>query len=201
MKRLELIQLLADPDELDRDAGHFFYADRGTTASITVKLCQDHAVQFQRFVKRFSTVDCVLAGHRIADEQNLIGLYLSINLFELFHQILVDVQTTGSIEDDDVDARLLSGNQTVGTNLERRRSRRSLTVDGHTQLLADNLQLLNSGRALQVGGDEHRLFALLFEHLRQLAAGCGFTTSLKPAHHDLAERIFTQVQGMVRRTH
>jgi hypothetical protein len=47
-----------------------------------------------------------------------------------------------------------------------------LAVDGDLDLLAELLELVDRGRALEVGGDHGRLLALLAQKQRELR-GCG----------------------------
>ena len=46
-----------------------------------------------------------------------------------------------------------------------------LAVDRHADLLAEDLELLDGGGPLQVGGDEQRLAALLAQRQGELAGG------------------------------
>ena len=72
MKLLKTVQLFADTGEFDGDSSDRANTERRTTAGVAVELREDHTVEFERFVERFGTVDCVLPGHGVADEQAAI---------------------------------------------------------------------------------------------------------------------------------
>ena len=58
-----------------------------------------------------------------------------------------------------------------------------LAEDRHADLLADDLELLDGRRPLEVGGDEHRLAPLARQQPGQLAAGRRLARALQPAEH------------------
>ncbi len=68
---LELVELLAHADELDRLAGDGPDRQRGAAAGVAVELGQDHAVVVEGLVERLGDVDRVLAGHGVEHEQNV----------------------------------------------------------------------------------------------------------------------------------
>ena len=78
----------------------------GPAAGVAVELGHDHAVELQRFVERLGAVDGVLAGHAVDDQVHLLRLDPAVDLLELLHQLVVDVQPAGRVENDhDVGAR------------------------------------------------------------------------------------------------
>ena len=118
---------------------------------------------------------------------------------QLVHQVVVDVQPPGRIEDQRVDVLFLRFLERVAADLDRDadglavlgdlvrlgvehdlRPAGQLVVD----LVGDGLELLDRGRSLQVGGAEHDAAPALLEVPRELAAGCGLARALQPAHHD-----------------
>ena len=60
----------------------------------------------------------------------------------------------------------------------------SRAVDGHLDLLAELLELVDRGGALQVGGDEARLAALLAQVQRELAGGRRLARALQAGEQD-----------------
>src|SRR5262249_58676411 len=113
--------------------------------------------EFNRVVKRLGAIDGVLAGHRVRDEEDLIGLANLVNLPQLVHRHLVDVQTAGGVEDDRVEEvffRVLDG---VAADYDRVAG--DFAVDGDVKLFAEHLELIDRGGALQIGGDEGGLAA------------------------------------------
>ena len=116
-KFLQPIELLADADELDRDLGDFLDGQGRTAAGVAVHLGQDDAVEFQGIVERLGAVDGVLAGHGVADQVDLVGLDHAVDLLQLVHRHLGDVQPAGGVEDDGVE-------QVVAWRSRRRYGRR-----------------------------------------------------------------------------
>ncbi len=99
-------------------------------------------------------VDRFLTGHRIDDEQRLVRLGHLAHGGELLHQLVVDLETPCGVDDHDVEA-LLAG------MLERRlgqlgRLGLAIDVDGHADSLAQRLELIDGGGALEIGGDQQR---------------------------------------------
>ena len=161
-ERLQSIKVLASTNELDRHASDMFDRQQCTTACIAVQLGHDHTIQFQGVVKRTGTVDGVLSGHAVDNQVNLIGADLLIDLLQLGHQLFVDGEATGGVQDDDASAFFFSFLDAVLTNLDRVLVV-FLAVDRNVQLLADDVQLIDRRWSLQVGGDQHRLDVLFFQ--------------------------------------
>ena len=116
---------------------------------------------------------------------------------QLVHQGIVDLQAACGIENDDVIAVVtgichgLFGDKLglFGTHRE----------NGDVDLLADDLQLLDSGRTVDVTRDKQRAAALAAVVPAQLGGVGGFTVALQAAHHQhgLALVFDAQVLGFV----
>ena len=78
--------------------------------------------------------------------------------------------------------------------------RARLGIDRNAKLLAEHVQLLDGGRTLQVGGDEHRLAAALLDQPAELAAGGRFAGALQAAQHQ-HRHVGLQMQRMIDRAH
>ena len=63
-------------------------------------------------------------------------------------------------------------------------SQNPLGVDGELEALAQDLELVDGGGAVDVGGDEERVVALLHEEAGELADGGGFAGALEADQHD-----------------
>ena len=81
--------------------------ERRAAAGVAVELGHDDAVELQRLVERLGAVDGVLAGHAVDDQVHLLRRDLAVDPLELVHQLVVDVQPAGRVEDHDVGAVLL----------------------------------------------------------------------------------------------
>ncbi len=114
-------------------------------------------------------------------------LHLDVDGLEFLHQGLVDVQTAGGIEDDDVAAVFLRELNCVAADLDGVFVF-TLGVDGRVSLLAEGVQLIDGGGTLQIGGDEEGIFALGFEVLGEFPAGSGFAGALEATEHDDGRR-------------
>jgi hypothetical protein len=91
--------------------------------------------------------------------------------------------SAGGVEDDDVAAVLFGEVDGVAADLHGVFVV-ALGIDGHVGLLAEGVQLVDGGGALQVGGDEEGIFAFGFQVEGELAAGGGFAGALEAAHHE-----------------
>ena len=105
---LQGVEVLAGADELDRHAGDRLDRQRRAAAGVAVELGHDHAVELQRLVERLGAVDRVLAGHRVDHQVHLVGLDAAVDLRQLVHQLFVDVQAAGRVEDHHVGAGALA---------------------------------------------------------------------------------------------
>ena len=102
---------------------------------------------------------------------------------ELVHQLLVDVQPAGGVDDQHVLAvRLRLAERPLGD--VDRVAVGALAVDGRAGLPADGLELLDGGGALQVAGGERDRLPVLGEELGELRAGGRLAGALEAGHQD-----------------
>ena len=109
------------------------------------------------------------------------------------------MQSAGRVENHDVVAvllRLSDGSLANGDGIFRTR----LRVHLDAELLADHVQLLDGRGALQVGRNQERLFAALFDQAAELTAGGRFAGALQAAHHQHGHAGL-QVQRVIDRPH
>ena len=124
---------------------------------------------------------------------------LRLDVLQLLHQLFVDVQASGSIQDDDVVAVVLGVLDCVFGNLHRTDG--AHLKDRCIDLCSDYLQLLDSSRAVNVTGNQQRAFALLAEHPCQLCRVGGLTGTLQAAHHNDGRKFGRKIDAAVGRTH
>ena len=74
----------------------------------------------------------------------------------------------------------------------------TLFEDREIDLLAERLQLLDRGRTVDVGGDQQRLRALLFQTQRELAGLRRLTRALQTDQHDDRRRRVGELQARLR---
>ncbi len=172
---------------------------RGAAAGVAVELGHDHAVELQCLVERLGAVDGVLAGHSIDHQIDLVGTHAAVDHRELVHQLRVDVQTAGRIEDRHVGPGFL-GVLHRGKAQRDGIFRTQIGIHRQFKLLAQHLQLLDGGGPLQVGSHEHGLAAALLDRPPELAAGRRLAGPLKAAEHQHRD-VAAEVERMVHRSH
>ena len=99
---LEVLHALAGAGEHDRAAG-----DRGdrqgrTTAGVAVELGEHDAGDVDALLEGVGGLDGGLADHRVDDEQHLVGLDRGADVGGLLHEVGVDGEAAGGVDDDDV---------------------------------------------------------------------------------------------------
>ena len=119
VEALEGLQLLAGRGEEDRLAGHRLDRERGAAAGVAVELGHHHAVELGRLGEGLGDADRVLAGHRVDDEQHVVGLGPLADPRQLGHQLLVDVEAAGGVDDQHVADLLAGALQRPGGDLDR----------------------------------------------------------------------------------
>ena len=115
-----------------------------------------------------------------------LGLHDVAHLAQLVHELGVDLQPAGGVDDHDVAPE-------PGGFLERAARHRHrvgrLGVHRHADALAEHAQLLDRGRTLEVGADEQRSAVLALEQLGQLGRGGRLPGALQARHHHDARRL------------
>ena len=170
MEFFQRIKLLTGGDELDRLPDRGAQRNRRASARVTVHFRQDRAVEIEPFVERAGGVDRVLSGHRIDDEEDLVGRDGRLDRLDLLHHLFVDMQASGGVDDDHVPcvlARMLDcppGDRHGGSS-------RGL-VHGKPDLCPERHELIHRGRAVDVRRRQERIPPLLLQVPRQLCTEC-----------------------------
>ena len=168
MEDIQSIHLFARSDELDRFVDHRSDRKSGTTASITIQLSQYHTVKIEAFVEFFRRINCILSGHGINHKQGFIRLDSTLDRSDLFHHLLIDCQTAGSIDNHDIITFRTCFADRVHRDLHRILVFQ-FHIDRHSDLFTDYAQLLDSGRTIHVTSCQQRLFIFLcLQQIRQL---------------------------------
>ena len=199
MKWLNIGKLLAGTAELNGLADHGFDGKRRAAACVAVQLGQNHAVDAQLLIEGLGDVDSVLAGHRVHHEQDFLRLDGRLHAPQLLHQLRVDMKAAGGIDDQHVAAvaaRMLNGLQRGFNGVLR-----AVLIHRHLNLLANHLQLLDGGGAVNIARRQKRLFACLLQIVGQLARHGGLTRALKAAKHINGRNAGRPREPRVFRTH
>ena len=174
--------LLTHGDELDGLTRDLADGQRAATAGVAVELGDDHTVEVGALGEGGHHVDDILTGHRVDDHEDLIGLDRLLDVDGLLHHLLIDLQTTGGVDDDHVAHvvdRLADG---CAGDIDRMRA--IAAEHRHADLAAEGGELIGSGGTIDVARGEKRAFALFLEHIGELD-GCGGLTGALQAHeHD-----------------
>ncbi|MNC11862.1 hypothetical protein D3C75_595710 [compost metagenome] len=187
MERLQGIHLLAGGGELDGTTRNGLDGDSCTAAGIIVQFGDDDACQPQLFMEAVRHIHGLLAGHGIHHKQNFVRYHGLLNLRQLFHQRFVDMETSGGIDQNVIMPVFLGvGNALFGD--VHRIDVRAGSEYRHLQLFAQNLQLLDGGRPVNIRGHHQRAVVLLLQILGQLAGGGGFPCALQTGHQDDCRR-------------
>src|SRR5919201_4342039 len=95
MERLERVELLPGPQELDRHAGRGADREGRAPARVAVDLGEDESSERQSGAELARRANGVLPGHRVRDEQHLGRMGQRDHALELAHHLVVDVQPPG----------------------------------------------------------------------------------------------------------
>ena len=108
------------------------------------------AAERQATVKAAGDVDRILTGHRVDHQKDLLRVDGGADARQLGHQLVVDVQAAGGIDEHDVAAAMRRLGACVATDLDRIGAFRR-RMHRHLDLGAESDQLLDGGGAVDVG--------------------------------------------------
>ena len=112
--------------------------ERRPAAGIAIHLGENDAGDGQALVEFLGALDGVLPGHGVGDEQNLHWRELLFQFLQLDHQIFVDVQTPGRVDQQHV-AAVVDGFPTRrASQLNRLGLFRRARINGETDVLGDH---------------------------------------------------------------
>ena len=144
-----------------------------------------------------ATLDRFLAGHRVDDQQRLDRLDRVGDGRDLGHQLLVEREATGRVEDDGVPRLPARGLEALAGDVDDGGALRR-AVDGQVERLAERLELVGCGRAVRVRCDEDRPAAELDDVAGELGRGRRLARALEPDEDD-DRRVALQVERPVAR--
>src|SRR3954449_7340946 len=188
VEALELVELLAHAGEQDRLAGDGLDAQRGAAAGVAVELAHQHAVELDRLGELLGDVHGVLAGHRVDDEQDVVRLDRPADVDELLHELGVDVQAAGGVDDQDVLAVHLRLVERPPRDVDRR-AVGALLVDVGADLGAELDELVDGGRPVDVARRHRDRRAVLgLQVAGELGARGRLARALEAGHEDHGRR-------------
>ena len=125
-----------------------------------------------------------LADHRIHHQQHFIRLHCGSDPHHLLHHLGVDLQASGGVHKQRVEAFLLRLGQTCRRNLFRL----GISPEAeylHTDLPTQGLQLIDGSRTVDISTHHQRPAAQILEMETKLGGRSGLTSTLQTGHqHD-----------------
>src|SRR3954447_15680560 len=150
VERPQVLERLADPDQLDRDAELVGDRQRDPALGGPVELGQDDAGDVDRLPEQLRLAQAVLPRGGVHGHQRLVrrlGQLLgddAADLGQLLHQVVLRVQAPGRVDDDHVGADLAA----AGDRVEGDRARVGVLPalhEGHVRAPGPLLELLDGG--------------------------------------------------------
>ena len=177
------VKFFAGTDKFDRFTGHIAHRQRGAAARITVELRQNDTRNGKQIVERFGHIDRFLTDHSVDHQKNFRRFDSVLDLLQFFHQDFVDLQTAGRVDKDHIVA-VFSGVRDAGFRNFDGRNTASHRKDGNADAFADDFQLINSGRTVNVARHEQGIFPFFLIISGEFSAMSGFAGALQTDHHD-----------------
>ena len=185
IERIEPVELLANTEELDRQAGDRAHGERSAAAAVTIHPGQDKAGQRQALMEAPRGFDRVLTGQGVGNEQCFLRLGDLCDLRRLGHHLFVDAGPAGGIEEENIIAANLGSVERAPRDVCRQLALHDRQrADIVAALVCQDGQLFHGRRAAHVErGEQDFLAALLRQTLGQLAGRGRFTRTLQARHH------------------
>ncbi len=181
-RRVELvnsIQFFTGTHKLDRLVHNSTDRKGGTTTGITVQLGQHYTVKVQTFIKLTGCIHRILTGHGIDHKQCFIRIDRFLDRLNLIHHLLVDSQTTGCIDNDQIITFRLRFMNSVQCYLHRILAVQ-FAIYRNFDLLSQDPQLFDSSGTINVTSHQQRLTVLLgFQHTGQFTGESSLTGTLQ----------------------
>ena len=197
MERLEILQPLAAAGKRDRHADDADDRQRRAAAGIAVHLAEDDAGDAHAAIELARALDRVLPGHRVGDVEQVGRLRRLLDRLQLHHQLVVDVEAAGGVDDDDVEAGVAGLGQRAARALHGiHLAGRVVYLDA--RLLRNYRELFDGRGPPDVGRYEQRVPALLREPARQLAGRGRLAGALQPEQQDDARPRLRRRQSALR---
>ena len=186
---LQRLHLFPGTDEFDRCPADLADREGRAAAGVTVELGEHRTGDAHLIVEGAGEFGGLLADHRVHHQQHLIGLDGLSDPDHLVHHRGVDLEATGGVHQDGVEALglgLLNARGGDGFRLGVGAQAEDLNAD----LAAEGFQLVDGRRAVDVGTHQQGLASFLLEVKAELGGGGGFTGTLQARHQDNGWRPF-----------
>ena len=169
---------------------------RRAAARIAVELTEHDARHAHAPVELPGALDRVLSGHRVGNVESVGRVGHVANRDKLGHQLVVNVQPAGGIDDHDVETEVARfGDRPLRTRDRIHFARRIVHADG--RLCAHDAELLNRGRSLHVGRHQHRMSALGDQPFPKLSRRRRLPRPLQPQQQHDARPLAGRLQAPI----
>ena len=182
MEFLERIRLFTCADELNGLSCDLLDGKRAAATGVAVHLRHDDAVEVDALGKRGRHVHDVLAGHRVDNHKDLVGLDGALDGLGFLHHLVIDVQAARRVDDDDI-AQVVDGILHAFLR-DGDRVLPVAAIDAHPHLIAECLELIGGSRAVHVARDEQGRVLFLLQTIRELGCGSRLARALQADEHD-----------------
>jgi hypothetical protein len=183
VEHLEPVELLADAEEQDGLARDLPQRERGTAARVAVHLREHETVDADALGERLPDAHGLLPDHAVDDQDDLMRAHRALEVLELAHELIVDVQTAGGVEDEEIEPARAGLLERPDRDVMRLRAVRRAPEAG-VGALGHALELIDGRGAVDVGRDEQRALVPRLEPQRELARERGLARALQAGEQD-----------------
>ena len=183
MEDFKRVEFFPDAYKLHRLIDDASDGKRRSAPRIAVKLRQDHSVKAEAVMEGSCRVDGILTRHRVDNKEYLVRFDGLFDRLDLAHHLLIDVQASCGVENDDIAGSPSRLVEAMRRDLDR--STASLRKHGYLDLRPQHLELVNGRGSVNIGGSKQGEMPLLLEMIGELRAKRRLPRSLESRdHHD-----------------
>ncbi len=181
------------PTNFTGRAGNFADGEGRAAARVAVELREDDTCDAELFVKFACGANSVLPDHGVGDEQNFGGIQFALQHLQFVHQLGVDVEAAGGVDEDYVVGGELCFADGAAHDFERFVG--SCAWPAWRASGAGDLgELFACGGAIDVSGDDHRPMAVFSEPFAHFSGGGGFAGALQADNEPDRRRARTELR-------
>ena len=177
MEYIQILHLFSRRDKLDRLIHHVTDGNGSTPSGITIQLGQHYAIKIESIVKGLCSIHRILTRHGIHYKKCFRWIERFLELLNLLHHRIIHRQTTCSINYYGLFAGFLGICNRIACDLKCIFIF-WLSIDLHSDLLTQNLELVNRRRSVNITSNKQHLTSLTLQQTPKLARKGSFTRSL-----------------------
>ncbi len=139
IERFQRVELLAHAHEFKGLTGDVADRNCAAAAGVAVHLGQDYAGDAEALVEFIGGFDGILSGHGVGHEQNLHRVELFLELLQLHHQVVIDMEAAGRVHQQNVASPIDAFPACRACQVQRRRLSGRAFIDGLADIAGDYL--------------------------------------------------------------